>query len=78
MFLGEFYPTPGYINEVIYMYYADNLRYGDTNPDEDEFLDLVKIPFDEALEMVLTGEIKDGKTQTAIMKTALLREQNKL
>ena len=78
VFLGEFYPTPGYINEVIYMYYADNLRYGDTNPDEDEFLDLVKIPFDKALEMVLNGEIKDGKTQTAIMKTALLREQNKL
>ena len=78
VFLGEFYPTPGYINEVIYMYYADNLQYGDTNPDEDEFLDLVKIPFEKALDMVLKGEIKDGKTQAAIMKTALLKQQNKL
>lgn len=78
VFLGEFYPTPGYVDEVIYMYYADKLRYGKTNPDDDEFLDLVKIPFDKAVEMVLTGEIKDGKTQSAILKTAMLKQQNKL
>ena len=78
VFLGEFYPTPGYMNEVIYMFYADNLSYGDTNPDDDEFLDIVKIPFDKAVEMVLSGEIKDGKTQSAILKTAILKQQNKL
>ena len=78
VFLGEFYPTPGYVNEVIYMYYADKLRYGKTNPDDDEFLDLVKIPFEKAVEMVLAGEIKDGKTQSAILKAAMLKQQNKL
>ena len=78
VFLGEFYPTPGYTNEVIYIYYADNLKYGETNPDDDEFLDLVKIPFETALEMVLSGEIKDGKTQSAIMKTAILKQNKQL
>ena len=78
VFLGEFYPTPGYTNEVIYIFYADNLKYGETNPDDDEFLDLVKIPFDKAVEMALSGEIKDGKTQSAILKTALLKQQKKL
>lgn len=78
VFLGEFYPTPGYTNEVIYIYYADNLEYGETDPDDDEFLNLVKIPFDKALEMVLSGEIKDGKTQSAILKTAILKQKNQL
>ncbi len=78
VFLGEFYPTPGYTNEVIYIFYADNLSYGETNPDDDEFLDLVKVPFDKAVEMVLSGEIKDGKTQSAILKTAMLKQNKKL
>ena len=43
-----------------------------------EFLDIVKIPFDKAVEMVLSGEIKDGKTQSAILKTSILKQQNKL
>ena len=40
--------------------------------DEDEFLEVVCLPFDQALQMVLDGEITDGKTQNAILKTALL------
>lgn len=76
--LGTLYPSPGYITEVIYMYYADGLSYGDCDPDDDEFLDLIKIPFDKAVEMVLNGEIEDAKTQTAILKTAMLKSQNKL
>lgn len=78
VFLGKLYPSPGYVNEVIYMYYADNLKYGKDNPDEDEFLDVVKIPFEKAVEMVLDGSIKDAKTQTAIMKSALLKKNGKI
>lgn len=78
VFLGEFYPTPGYTNEKIYIYYADNLTFGDTNPDEDEFLDIERVPFEKALDMVLCGKIKDGKTQCAIMKVAMLKQNNKL
>ncbi|MBQ8759559.1 MAG: NUDIX hydrolase [Clostridia bacterium] len=78
VFLGELYPSPGYVNEVIYMYYADCLKYGEADPDEDEFLDLVKIPFDKAVEMVINGEIKDAKTQSAILKVAHLKANNKI
>lgn len=78
VFLGELYPSPGYVTEVIYMYYADNLEYGECDPDDDEFLDLVKIPFDKAVEMVVSGEIKDAKTQAAILKTAYLKANNKI
>lgn len=72
VFLGELYPTPGYCGEIIYMYLAQGLSYGQTNPDEDEFLNLKKIPLKTAVEMVLNGEIKDAKTQTALLKAKLL------
>ena len=70
--LGELYPSPGYCGEVIYMFLATGLTFGDTNPDEDEFLNVEKIPFDKALDMVLSDEIKDSKTQCALMKAAIL------
>ena len=74
-FLGELYPSPGYVGEIIYMYMAENLAFGDTDPDEDEFVETVKIPFDKALEMVMNGEIKDAKTQAAILKAAVMRNR---
>ncbi len=67
-FLGELYPTPGYCGEIIYMYLATGLSYGETDPDEDEFLNVKKIPLQKAIEMIMNGEIKDAKTQTAILK----------
>lgn len=70
--LGMLYPSPGYVGEIIYMFLAKGLTYGSDDRDEDEFLDVIKIPFDKALKMVLDGELKDAKTQTAILKTAVL------
>lgn len=71
-FLGELYPTPGYCGEIIYMYLATGLSYGETDPDEDEFLNLKKIPLETAVEMIMNGEIKDAKTQAAILKAERL------
>lgn len=70
--LGELYPSPGYVDEVIYMYLARGLEFGEDNRDEDEFLNVEIIPFEKALDMVLTGEIKDSKTQTAILKASII------
>lgn len=67
-FLGELYPTPGYCGEIIYMYLATGLSYGETDPDDDEFLNIKKIPLEKAVDMIMNGEIKDAKTQTAILK----------
>ncbi len=74
--LGEFYPSPGYTNEVIYLYGARGLTAVEQELDDDEFLNVEYIPLDKAVEMVLNNEIKDGKTQTAILKLATLIERN--
>lgn len=76
--LQPLYPTPGYINEVIYCYLATGLTFGEQNPDEDEFLDVLRIPLDKAVKMVLSGEIKDAKTQIAILKVKVLRDTGKI
>lgn len=71
-FLGEFYPTPGYTDEVIYMYAAWGLTEGENAPDEDEFVEKVKMPLESLTKKILTGEIKDGKTQAAVLKVKAL------
>ncbi len=76
LFLGQLYPTPGYCGEIIWMYAAKNLSFGQSNPDEDEFLEVEKIPFEKAVKMVMSGEIKDAKTQTAILKLQELKRNN--
>ena len=73
--LGQLYPSPGYCSEIIYMYLATGLTFGRAQPDADEFLQIERIPLRQAVELVLKGEIKDAKTQTALLKTYLL--QNK-
>lgn len=70
--LGELYPSPGYVGEVIYMFLAKGLTFGEDDRDEDEFLNVEKIPFRKALEMIINGELKDAKTQTAILKAAVI------
>lgn len=76
--LGELYPTPGYCGEIIWMYLATGLTFGDTDFDEDEFLNIEKIPFTKCVQMVMSGEIKDAKTQTAILKTKYLKDCGKI
>ena len=70
--LGRLYPTAGYANEIIYLYLAKNLTIGKQQPDEDEFLDVVKLPLKKAVEMVMSGELVDAKTQIALLKTWFL------
>ncbi len=70
--LGTFYPTPGYTDEVIYMYAAFGLTFGETDPDEDEFVLPEKIKLEKLVDMIMAGEIPDGKTQAAVLKVAHL------
>ena len=76
--LGELYPTPGYCGEIIWMFAATDLDFGDQDPDDDEFLEVKKIPLEKAVEMILNGEIKDAKTQTAILKLKLLKDTGEI
>lgn len=70
--LGELYPSPGYCGEIIRMYLARELTFGETHLDDDEFLNLERVPFDRLVEQVLSGEIKDAKTIAAVLKGKLL------
>lgn len=74
-FLGELYPSPGYTDEIIYLYLCKFDELGESCPDDDEFLNVETIHIDKAVEMVLNNEIKDSKTQTTILKTAMLLKQ---
>ena len=63
------YPTPGYDTEIIYIYEAINPHKVE-NPlakDEDEFIDVIHMPLEEAYEKILSLEIKDAKTVIAIL-----------
>lgn len=71
--LGALIASPGCYGEVLYLYMAQELTFGDTHPDEDEFLDVVRMPFDHAVELCMTGELTDAKTVIAVLKGKLLR-----
>ncbi len=75
-FLGKLYPSPGYCGEIIHMYLATDLSFGATNPDDDEFLEPIKIPLKEAVDMILDNQLADSKTQAAILKTYLLKTKD--
>ncbi len=66
--LGKLYPSPGYCGEIIHLYMARNLSFGVMHPDEDEFLEVEKIPLEEAVRMVVDNQIPDAKTQAAVLK----------
>ena len=70
--LGALIASPGCYGETLYLFMARGLRFGETHPDEDEFLDVVRMPFDRAVELCMTGELTDAKTVAAVLKAKLL------
>lgn len=70
--LGELYPSPGYCGEIIRMYLARDLTFGGADLDDDEFLNLERVPFWELVQQVLSGEVKDAKTIAAVLKAKVL------
>ncbi len=73
--IGKLYTSPAVMTEEIYMYMAEHMTPGDTDPDEDEFLELVEIPLEELVERILSGEICDGKTQAAVLKVWAIKQK---
>ena len=65
--LARFYTTPGYSNEFFYLYLAECLKTADLHEQpEEEIVGTMTITFDQALNMIDSEEIKDGKTIAAI------------
>ena len=66
--LGEIYTTVAIFDEKIQLYMATDLKFINAHPDEDEFLEVTRLPLKELVKMVMNGEIKDSKTQIALLK----------
>lgn len=71
--LTKFYPTPAYCDELIHLYYASDLSPSAQCLDQDEFLTLVKIPLPQAIALVRSGQIHDGKTQSGLLLYAAMK-----
>ncbi|MBO5906672.1 MAG: NUDIX hydrolase [Clostridia bacterium] len=75
-YLGEIDTTPALMNEKIYLYLAEGITFGERNLDYDEFLDVELVPLSTLVDMTMRGEIKDAKTQVAVLKANLLKSKN--
>ena len=68
VYLGGCCTSPGFSTEVLHIYLALGLHAGESHPDQDEFLNVEKIPLHTLSRMVMDGEIDDAKTIVAVLK----------
>jgi ADP-ribose pyrophosphatase len=71
--LAGFYTVPGICDEYLHLFLATGLSQGETNLERDEFIEVVTLPLDEALDMVARGEIRDAKTMIGLLLAAGIR-----
>ncbi len=62
--------SPGFSSERIHIFMATGLTPGNTAPDEDEFVETVKVNISEVINMIMSGEIEDGKTVSGVLAAA--------
>ena len=73
--LGDMYPTVGYSNEVIHLYYCDKAVKEERHLDNDECIDLFTLPLEEIEKLINENKIKDSKTIAAfyLYKSKILK-----
>ncbi|MCR8843037.1 NUDIX hydrolase [Paenibacillus sp. SC116] len=64
--LTSFYTSPGFADEIIHLFVAEQLVQGSMQTDEDEFLEVTALTLDEAFEAIRAGRISDAKTISAV------------
>ena len=69
--LGAQYPSPGFLTEVVHLFAALDLTEGEMQPDEDEFVEVVRLPIAEVEAMIARDEIRDAKTIVAMYRARL-------
>ena len=72
--LGAIFTTPGFTDEVIWLYEAHDLTPTEIAHEEDEVIEVVEMDFADAVRAVRDGEIRDGKTVSTILHAALRRK----
>jgi ADP-ribose pyrophosphatase len=68
--LGWIYTTPGFTNERIWLFLARSVEPAEQRLEDDEVLEVERLPFDEAVERALDGGIRDGKSVSALLRAA--------
>ncbi|HEY6806853.1 MAG TPA: NUDIX hydrolase [Pyrinomonadaceae bacterium] len=68
--LAEFFVSPGFLEEKMWLYLATELTETKQKLDDDEVIEVVRIPFSQALEMISDGEIEDAKTIIGLLLAA--------
>ena len=68
--LSEFFVSPGFCEEKMWVYLATELTETTQQLEDDEILEIVRLPFSQALSMITTGEIDDAKTIIGVMLAA--------
>lgn len=71
-YIGKYYGSPAILDECIYMYVAEGLTFGNTDFDDDEFIEPIRIPLKKLVEMTLEGKIRDGKTQICALRAYMM------
>ncbi|SFL81077.1 NUDIX hydrolase [Pelosinus propionicus] len=65
--MASIYTTPGFTDEIIHLYRAEDLIFSKPSPDEDEFLDVETYTKEEIKEMIADGRINDAKSMLALL-----------
>jgi ADP-ribose pyrophosphatase len=65
--LTEFYVSPGFLTEKMYLFMATELSESSQNLDEDEFLSIERLSFEEAFKKIRRNEIQDAKTMIGLI-----------
>ena len=69
--MGAVYPSPGFLTETVYLYAALELTEGEMQPDEDEFVEVVRLPASVVETMIERNELRDAKTIAAMYRARL-------
>ena len=65
-------PSPGFCDEELFLYLAQELEIGNANPEAHELIEVHWKPFDEVLQMASGGEIRDAKTVVTLFRASLV------
>ena len=65
--LTKYFASPGFLGESMHIYLARDIRVGEAQPEADEQIEILRIPLSEAMSLVASGKIHDGKTLIGLL-----------
>ena len=69
----ELYLAPGYSDEVLHVFVAKRLSFKEARPTEEELLEVVHVGLEDAVKMVMKGEVRDAKTVASLLHLAFIQ-----